>query len=120
MGVKENITYTYTDDLTGEELEKSDLETVEFTYGGQAYKIDLGPDSATALDDFLAPYIDKAEKVTQKSSRAGAGGRKGDGKSRPGSSKWKEATYGKSGRLSAEQEAEWDALPEKEKKKYQD
>lgn len=62
MARNEIITYTYTDDLTGETVAEEDFQTVEFSYGGDHYSIDLGTENAKALDDFLAPYIAKAKR----------------------------------------------------------
>lgn len=62
MAMTPNTTYTYTDDLTGKTVSEEEYRTVEFSYGGDHYTIDLGADSTEKLDEFLAPYIDKAKK----------------------------------------------------------
>lgn len=51
-----------TDDLDGKSIADGDGETVEFTYRGQSYEIDLSNKNLEALDNFLAKYIDAARK----------------------------------------------------------
>lgn len=63
MAKKEIKSYVYTDDLTGEEISEEESSTIEFSYAGQDYSIDLGAKNAKKLDEFLAPYLDKATKV---------------------------------------------------------
>ncbi|KXC06520.1 MULTISPECIES: histone-like nucleoid-structuring protein Lsr2 [Microbacterium] len=63
MARREIKTYIVVDDLTGEEIPEEDSVSIQFSYGGQAYEIDLSRQNATKLDDFLAPYIDKARRV---------------------------------------------------------
>jgi len=51
------------DDLDGKPIVDGDGETVEFTYRGQSYKIDLSNKNLEALDNLLAKYIDAARKT---------------------------------------------------------
>ncbi|WP_336633645.1 MULTISPECIES: histone-like nucleoid-structuring protein Lsr2 [unclassified Microbacterium] len=68
MARKEIKTYIVTDDLTGEEIPDTDAVTIQFSYGGQAYEIDLSKNNAKKLDDFMADYIDKARRVRSSSA----------------------------------------------------
>ncbi len=57
-----------TDDLDGSEA----TQTVEFSYRGKSYSIDLNDANASDFDDALAPYITAAEKAGSGSpSRSG-------------------------------------------------
>lgn len=85
MARKDIVITTYTDDLTGEEFTDEEITTVEFSYSGRDFRIDLGPENATKLDDLLAPYIDKAEKVTAKTNKSSGNT---DKKERPGILAW--------------------------------
>jgi hypothetical protein len=56
-----------TDDIDGSEAD----QTVEFSYKGKLYSLDLNDKNASELDDVLAPYIAAAEKAGGVQSRAG-------------------------------------------------
>jgi hypothetical protein len=58
-----------TDDIDGSEA----TQTVEFSYRGKSYSIDLNDANASDFDDALAPYISAAEKAgnTQSSRSSG-------------------------------------------------
>ncbi len=63
-----------TDDIDGSEAD----QTVEFSYKGKPYSLDLNDKNASELDDVLAPYIAAAEKAggaqprtASRSSRSG-------------------------------------------------
>ncbi|MDP9436185.1 MAG: Lsr2 family protein [Actinomycetota bacterium] len=56
-----------TDDIDGSEAD----QTVEFSYKGKSYSLDLNDKNASELDDVLAPYIAAAEKAGGAQSRAG-------------------------------------------------
>lgn len=77
MAKTPHTTYTYTDDLTGKVVGEDEYQTVEFTYHGDHYAIDLGAESANKLDAALAPYIEKARKAY---GRYHARPKKGSGK----------------------------------------
>lgn len=79
MARKEIKSYVVTDDLTGEEIPEDDAVSLQFTYGGQAYEIDLSSRNAKKLDDFIAPYIDKARRVR---SSGGSTSRRSSGPTR--------------------------------------
>lgn len=49
-----------TDDLDGTE----GAETIEFALAGKSYSIDLNDANARKLEDALAPFIAKAERIT--------------------------------------------------------
>lgn len=106
------------DDLDGSEGE---IGTVPFSFGGRDYEIDLSVANLDKLSELLMPYIKAGRAVGGAgiSRRNASAGRKGDGVARPGAGAWKKATYGKAGSLTAEQAAEWDALPDTEKAKWQ-
>lgn len=61
------------DDLTGQEGD--DVTTVEFSYKGQGYEIDLSAKNGEALDKALAKYIEKAREVRAPAA-SGRGGRR--------------------------------------------
>lgn len=64
-----------TDDLDG----SSDADTIQFSYGGTDYEIDLGERNQKRLDDALAPFIDAARRVGRSSgSKKASGGPKRD------------------------------------------
>lgn len=52
------------DDLDGEVIDSGLEQTVEFSYGGVDYRMDLRPSNAEAFDELMKPYIDAAERVT--------------------------------------------------------
>jgi hypothetical protein len=54
---------TYTDDLTREELAEDDAVTVEFSYGGTAYEIDLSKENAAEFDSVMEKYLDHARPI---------------------------------------------------------
>lgn len=49
-----------TDAATGPERA---VETIQFSYEGVAYSIDLDPDDAAAFEVALAPYIEAGRRV---------------------------------------------------------
>lgn len=59
----------YTDDLDGTTLEVHEAQTIEFTYAGESYEIDLGKANAKKFDEAIAPFIDAARKVRNPTSR---------------------------------------------------
>ena len=62
-------------DLSGDEIAEGKGETVEFSYRGTSYKIDLTEKEAAAFDKAIAAYVDNATKVggRRKSSPSGSG-----------------------------------------------
>ncbi|MGW4718237.1 histone-like nucleoid-structuring protein Lsr2 [Nocardia sp. NPDC004260] len=58
------------DDFTGKIDAAAD--TVDFSYRGTAYQIELGPESAAQLEQALAPFISVARKVKKTSKTHGA------------------------------------------------
>ena len=75
-------TVVMTDDLDG----SASAETVEFSFGGTDYTIDLSKKNRTAFEKVLKPYIAAAQKTSRSGRRSGPGGR-GRGRSRSGSSR---------------------------------
>lgn len=111
MARQEIKTYKYTDDLTGEEFSEDEITTIEFSYGGRDFRIDLGPKNATKLDDLLTPYMDKAERVNRRASSASGSAPKKN--HRPGLRQWAEeqglVEKGGRGRLPNSVLEAWDA-----------
>ncbi len=64
-----------TDDIDGSEAE----QTVEFSYRGKSYSLDLNDHNASELDDVLAPYITAAEKAGGVKSGASSRGSRSGG-----------------------------------------
>ena len=57
----EHVTITRLDDID----ESVDAETVHFAYKGANYEIDLAEKNAAKLDEAIAPFIEKARKVSR-------------------------------------------------------
>ncbi len=57
-----------TDDIDGSEAD----QTIEFSYKGKSYSLDLNDRNASELADVLASYIAAAEKAGGVQSRAGS------------------------------------------------
>ncbi len=69
-----------TDDIDGSEAD----QTIEFSYKGKSYSLDLNDKNASELDDVLAPYIAAAGKAGGVQSRAGSrSSRSGGSRPRP-------------------------------------
>ncbi len=60
-----------TDDIDGSDA----TQTVEFSYRGKSYSIDLNDANASEFDDALAPYISAAEKSGSAQSTRSSGRR---------------------------------------------
>lgn len=58
-------------DLSGDEMEEGAGETIDFTYRGVAYTIDLTEKEAKGFDKSIAMYLEHATKVS-----GGRGGRR--------------------------------------------
>ena len=71
-----------TDDLDGSAIADGDGETVQLSYRGQSYELDLSSGNAGQLDKALGPYLAVARKVPGGSSAAS--GRPADGRSPAG------------------------------------
>ena len=52
------------DDLTGEDVEPDQVQTVRFGFEGVEYEIDLGPENAERLNSILAQHAAVARKVS--------------------------------------------------------
>jgi hypothetical protein len=61
-------TVVTTDDLDG----SGEAQTVEFSYAGKKYSIDLGKKNRTAFEKALKPYIDAATAVSGRTSTRSA------------------------------------------------
>ncbi|MGP5930322.1 histone-like nucleoid-structuring protein Lsr2 [Corynebacterium glyciniphilum] len=62
----------YTDDITGEPLDADKVSTVELSYGGKDYVLDLSHESSLKLATVLDPWVTAARKVTRGGSHKGA------------------------------------------------
>lgn len=72
------VEVTLIDDIDGGKAAR----TVEFSLDGRSYQIDLGEDNIAALEQALAPFVEKARQVSgarrRGGSRAPAGKTAGD------------------------------------------
>jgi len=84
MARKAVTTYTYIDDLTGEEVPEEDIVTVRFGWDGKPYTIDLSKANAKTLSDFLKPYVEKGKPYGD----VRVPGARKAGTSRPGALQW--------------------------------
>lgn len=62
------------DDLDGTELEEAEARTVDFTYNGVGYQLDLSEKNAKKLDNALAPYVAHATRSGGRQRRGTGGG----------------------------------------------
>jgi len=67
MAVK--VIHQLIDDLDGTQLADGVGETVKFGLDGVDYEIDLGPENAEALREFLSSYVKTARRVSGRVSR---------------------------------------------------
>ena len=62
------------DDLTGDTIESGAGRTVQFTFDGSSYEIDLSDDNADKLREAFSDYIAAARKVSGRGPRTGSAG----------------------------------------------
>lgn len=60
-------------DLSGEEIVEGQGESIEFSYRGTSYTIDLTAQEAAGFDQAMAPYLEHATKQGQSSRRSTMG-----------------------------------------------
>jgi hypothetical protein len=60
------------DDLDGAVVDEADISTVNFSYKGTDYEIDLKPANAKKLDDVLNKYVAAARKSGRRGGRTAA------------------------------------------------
>ncbi|MBS1694498.1 MAG: Lsr2 family protein [Actinobacteria bacterium] len=60
------VTTHYEDDLDGTRLGDDELDTVDFTYRGTSYTLELGPNNAARFDADMAKYIEAAIRAQQR------------------------------------------------------
>ncbi|MFK4484863.1 Lsr2 family protein [Curtobacterium sp. AB7] len=65
----QKVTTHLVDDLTGATIEDGTGKTVQFSFDGAHYEIDLSDDNADALREALSDYVAAARKVTGRSGR---------------------------------------------------
>jgi hypothetical protein len=68
VDMAKTTTVSITDDIDG----SANARSVDFSYRGAAYTIDLGKKNAAALDKLLKPYLDAATKVLTRGRPAAA------------------------------------------------
>lgn len=62
MARKEVIQYV--DDLTGEALPSDEVRTVNFSYSGKDYTLDLSQENADRLREVMSPWLKVATRVS--------------------------------------------------------
>ncbi len=73
----QKVTTHLVDDLTGDTIEPGAGRTVQFSFDGSSYEIDLTDDNAEKLREVLSDYIAAARKVTARGSRSTSSAAKG-------------------------------------------
>lgn len=58
----------YFDDMDGSPLASGEVRTVEFSWGGKSFVIDLSAENADGFDAVMRPYVEKAHHVARHSS----------------------------------------------------
>jgi hypothetical protein len=104
---QQKVETVVTDDLTGETLTDSEVETVSFAVDGITYEIDLSPTNASSLRNDIAMWIEHARPTTRvrkasSTSKTGKGGK--GGSSTKGSGAGKGSETGAKGRVTADRE----------------
>lgn len=69
----QKVTTHLVDDITGDIIETGGA-TVQFSFDGAHFEIDLSHDNADALRETFSEYVASARKVIGRSGRASAGG----------------------------------------------
>ena len=59
----QQIVSTLIDDITGKEIPAGQGESIQFTYEGMVYQIDLATKNATKFHSALQPYVSHAQKL---------------------------------------------------------
>src|SRR5689334_19118205 len=73
MAKKTVVTEVLVDDLDGSPAER----TVNFSWDGSAYEIELSRKNAVAFERTMKPYVDAARRVRSSRGRRGGAGRSG-------------------------------------------
>lgn len=58
------------DDLDGTEIKDGEAQSITFTWAGVDYRIDLSKANADKLEKTIRPYLEKAQRVGRRKSRA--------------------------------------------------
>jgi len=53
----------FIDDFDGKEIDRNEAESIEFSYRGKDYTIDLSADNAALFDDAIGPFLSAATRV---------------------------------------------------------
>ncbi|MBF4609414.1 histone-like nucleoid-structuring protein Lsr2 [Curtobacterium sp. VKM Ac-1393] len=69
----QKVTTHLVDDLTGDTIAEGTGKTVQFSFDGGHYEIDLTDGNADALREAFSDYVAAARKVTGRSGRASSG-----------------------------------------------
>ena len=67
----QKVTTQLVDDLSGETIADSTGKTLQFSFDGNHYEIDLSDDNADALREAFSDYVAAARKVSGQGRRAG-------------------------------------------------
>lgn len=68
----QKVTTHLVDDLTGDTIEEGG-KTIQFSFDGNHYEIDLSDNNADALREAFSDYVAAARKVTSRTGRVSAG-----------------------------------------------
>lgn len=79
----QKVTTHLVDDLTGDVIEAGTGRTVQFSFDGSNYEIDLSDDSVENLREAFSDYVAAARKVTGRSGRTASGAAATKGRSKP-------------------------------------
>src|SRR6185503_3939624 len=82
MGKRVVQQVTYIDDFDDQEVDEGLLQTIEFSWEGSAYTIDLRPQNADKFRKDIDKWVAAATKITGKRGRPARAG--GGGSTRPG------------------------------------
>lgn len=66
----QKVTTHFVDDLTGDTIAKGTGRTVQFSFDGGHYEIDLSDDNADALREAFSDYTAAARKTTARGGRS--------------------------------------------------
>lgn len=57
------------DDLTKEEVDEKNIETIRYSWGGRKYEIDLTPENAKEFRDMMSKYVSVSRRSDNQSFR---------------------------------------------------
>lgn len=72
MAREKRFVWEITDDYTGEQVPEDEARVVRLSYNGKHYELDLSEESATKLDEVIAPFLARTKpQVTSRFPRSG-------------------------------------------------